>query len=219
MGNLISEHYNNLRRTDPTQWKEKMRPSAIHEAGHAAVQIFLGQTPEDIVKISLVGNEGGPGRVQRDCQCNPFSLPEPWKSHCVLRQICITLAGRVAEDELIEGTNSLDGSEVLDPDSEDWDISGADLHSAAYFAKMISRKYKTKGQILKRAERWTRELIREPLVKSLILSCADILLEKQEIRKEEALQIFDPINGLARENRRFRRALWASEAERKCYYW
>lgn len=180
---------------------------------------ILGQTPEDIVKISLVGNEGGPGRVQRVFQRDPLSLPEPLKSYGVLRQISITLAGGVAEDELTDGTNSLDDSEVLDPVSGEWDIPGADLFTAAYYAKMISRKHKTKGQILKRAERWTRELIREPLVKSLIPICADILLEKEEMLGDEALTVFAPINGLAYENRRFRRALWASEAERKCYYW
>ena len=204
MGNPLVEYYNNLRHTDLPQWQESMRQAAIHEAGHAPVQILLGHTPEDIVEISIKVNEDGRGRVERDCQCHPFCFPEPLKRYAVLRQICITLAGRVVEDELI------DGAEVLDPESEEWEEIGTDLHTAAFSAEEISSRDEPPMQILELVEKLVRELIREPLVEALIKNCAEILLDKEVILRDEALQIFDPINGLARENPKFRQVLWAS---------
>ncbi len=181
------------------QLREIIRPQirsiAYHEAGHAVARMFTGHESGHVRYVSIFPAKGSAGREVYERAATGLANYPDWmkqnNGRCLLLNI---LGGRGAEHRLAPDWEK---EEVIDPDSEEWEIVGSDLFHAAYISKIMARKGMSQNRILQLAEKWTIEMMALPKVWECTEQLAAALLEKGTVRRSGIFKICEGILDMA----------------------
>jgi hypothetical protein len=217
---------------DPTDFRNKLRLTAYHEAGHVAARMFTGQEANHLVSVSIIPDsecEGHAKSERNEAIIMLESYPPPQirtAGQCLLMTL---LAGRGVEARLNprktkaapDLQSRLLKSQILVPLSREWDTPDTDLFHAWRVANIMRDARKEYiWRVLERAERWTIEMLAMPPVWASVEKLANMLLERGTIADhDEISEACDEILYLGIANSKWRRRLVPTIAERKAMGW
>jgi hypothetical protein len=189
--------------------REKLRETAYHEAGHAAVHAFMGDEYGHLTTISIIPENDGicgktKGRVMR-ARMPTLEYYEAKKrrgfniSWELKRKIIWLLAGTVAGQIALN-----EPEQIFDADGDwaDWQAEGYkseeewlrhDLGQCQQVISMVESNLWPAFRILTTMEKWTRELLQQGNVWRVVELLAERLIEKGVIEFDEYNEIASPI--------------------------
>jgi hypothetical protein len=168
--------------------KANMIEIAYHEAGHAAARAFIGDDITHFKMISIIpqGVLLGVFRLS-EVYVMPLSDYPPllaWRK--AQHRMIFLLAGKAAERRVNTDAESIE-DEILEsswqPDyitEEEW-RAGADAGQVLEIAEAVAKKGWSPMRIINMVERWTTELMENPVVWGVVESMAQRLLSKGEV--------------------------------------
>ena len=163
---------------------------AFHEAGHAAVNAFLGVIGlSHFEGLTIIPNQVSLGSISHS-RVTPVSSyidgPKRLLEVKAKTTIMFHLAGRVAESRVNDDMLSLEDAVIMGGwentcDTEEGWRQTVDEGRALEIAEIISNKIWNPWRVLFLMEKWTDELIEIPLVWGVIEALASKLLEDGKI--------------------------------------
>jgi hypothetical protein len=199
-----------------------MRRNAYHEAGHVAARMFTGLEAGHLVLVSIIPDGDTDGRETSERNLTERALcanaPDTHYPRALKRThgFCLLLgllggrgaAARIAAPEDLE--------DILDPDSEDWDICGTDLSRAWTVAEIMARPGMPARRVLALAAKWTEEMLALPDVWRTVERLAAMLLQRGTIEdRNEIMAACDGILYAGMKLPKWKRRLLPTKAEQK----
>ena len=217
---------------DPAAFRQELRLTAYHEAGHVAARMFTGQEANHLVSVSIIPDAGSDGhaKAERNEAIIMLETYPPPKIRTAGRCLLLTLlAGRGAEARLdprktkavLDLQSRLLQSKILVPLSREWDTPDTDLYHAWRVATIMRESRKEYiWRVLERAEIWTIEMLAMPPVWASVEKLANMLLERGTIADPDEIdEACDEIRYLGITQPKWYRRLVPTLAERKAMGW
>lgn len=145
-------------------FRQRIYETAFHEAAHSVARMFTGHEASHVQFVTIIpDNETvGKERSSRHTGLSMLAAYPDYLRQCPVRCLLLCmLAGRAAEHRVASEETRED---ILDFDSEEWDLPGADLYRANELSLMLARPHMPQNRILKLAEKWTVEMMEIPQV-------------------------------------------------------
>jgi len=217
---------------DPAAFRQELRLTAYHEAGHVAARMFTGQEANHLVSVSIIPDAGSDGhaKAERNEAIIMLETYPPPKIRTAGRCLLLTLlAGRGAEARLdprktkavLDLQSRLLQSQILVPLSREWDTEDTDLFHAWRVAGIMREARKENiWRVLEQAERWTIKMLVFPPVWASVERLAGMLLEHGTIAdRDEIAEACDDILYLGLTIPKWHHRLVPSKAARKAMGW
>lgn len=158
--------------------------NAFHEAGHVAARMFTALEASHVVSVSIIPSDNYMGLMGMDDCFTEVTLGDSPKE-MMQRQgnqfLMCFLSGRASEELAFDYKRE----DVLEINSDEWEIEGSDLYRAMRVAHTMAGKRAWK--ILERAEAWTTEMLEIPLVWKTVEKLASILIKKGSIEGNDRI--------------------------------
>jgi len=217
---------------DPAAFRQELRLTAYHEAGHVAARMFTGQEANHLVSVSIIPDAGSEGhaKAERNEAIIMLETYPPPRIRTAGRSLLLTLlAGRGAEARLnprktkpaLDLQSRLLQSQILVPLSREWDTEDTDLFHAWRAANIMRGPRKENiWRVLEQAERWTIEMLAMPPVWASVERLAGMLLERGTLTdRDEIAETCGDIAYLGMTIPKWNRRLVPTLAERTAMGW
>ena len=218
--------------TDPAAFRQALRLTAYHEAGHVAARMFTGLEANHLLSVSIIPDSEceGHAKSERNVAIGMLQSYPPPKIRTAGRCLLLTLlAGRGAETRLNPRKKKaapnlqarLLQSQILVPLSREWETPDTDLFHAWRVATIMRESRKEYiWRVLERAEIWTIEMLAMPPVWASVEKLANMLLERGTIADPDEIdEACDEIRYLGITQPKWYRRLVPTLAERKAMGW